>query len=73
MGAQVGQNGVTIIDPEDLGGPSGPKIGPRPHRKAPRDPQGPPQDHPRTPPRPPKTTPKKGPREPKRGSEAKLQ
>ena len=48
LGAQVCQNGVGEIGPEDLGGPSGPKIGPRPHRKAPKDPPGPPQDPPRT-------------------------
>ena len=44
MGGQVGQKGVTIIDPEDLGGPSDPKIGPGPHRMARKDPQGPTQD-----------------------------
>ena len=48
LGAQVCQNGVTIIELDDLGGPSGPKIGPRPHWKAPKDPPGPLQDPHRT-------------------------
>ena len=55
MGVQVGHKWVTTFGGEASWGPWPPKIGPGPHRKASKDPLGPPQEGPRTPQDPPKT------------------